>query len=156
MCVDRYNSFMGGVDTADQRMKTYLFPQWSKKWYNRIVNAILSISMVNAHIIYCSMTAGLHKRLKAFVQDVITSLLEGFSKREYKIRGRRLAEGGEMPQKLTERHWLHDAGDRPDCIVGSDRTCPEGHNTGARGGLNIVLIVLVLIHTHTYYKLLSG
>uniref|UniRef100_A0A8C9YGA1 PiggyBac transposable element-derived protein domain-containing protein n=1 Tax=Sander lucioperca TaxID=283035 RepID=A0A8C9YGA1_SANLU len=67
VCVDRYNSFMGGVDTADQRMKTYLFPHRSKKWYNRIVNAILSITMVNAHIIYCSMTAGPHKPLKAFV-----------------------------------------------------------------------------------------
>uniref|UniRef100_A0A8P4JXH0 PiggyBac transposable element-derived protein domain-containing protein n=1 Tax=Dicentrarchus labrax TaxID=13489 RepID=A0A8P4JXH0_DICLA len=48
------------------RMKTYLFPHRSKKWYNRIVNAILSISMVNAHIIYSSMTAGPHKPLRAF------------------------------------------------------------------------------------------
>ena len=67
VCVDRYNSFMGGVETADQRIETCLFPHLSKKWYNRIVNAILSISMVNAHINYCSMTAGPHKPLEAFV-----------------------------------------------------------------------------------------
>ena len=84
--------------------------------------------MVNAHIIYCSMTAGPHKPLKAFAQDIITSLLEGFSKRENKTQGRRSAEGGEMPQRLTERHWLRDAGDRPDCIVCSDRTRPKGRH----------------------------
>ena len=32
-CVDRYNQFMGGVDKMDQRMKTYLFPHRSTKWY---------------------------------------------------------------------------------------------------------------------------
>uniref|UniRef100_A0A8D0A9A2 PiggyBac transposable element-derived protein domain-containing protein n=1 Tax=Sander lucioperca TaxID=283035 RepID=A0A8D0A9A2_SANLU len=157
VCVDRYNSFMGGVDTADQRMKTYLFPHRSKKWYNRIVNAILSITMVNAHIIYCSMTAGPHKPLKAFVQDIITSLLEGFSKRENKIRGRRSAEGGEMPQRLTELHWLRDTGDRPDCIVCSDRTRPKGrHQTQYRCNQCGVGLCAVpcneRFHTLTNYK----
>jgi len=52
LCVDDYNLFIGGVNTADQRMKTYLFPHRSRKWYNRIFNAILSVSVVNAKIIY--------------------------------------------------------------------------------------------------------
>lgn len=64
VCVDRCNAFLGGVDAADQRMKTYLFPHHSRKWYNRIFNAILGISMVNAHIIYCQCTAAPHKTLK--------------------------------------------------------------------------------------------
>ena len=55
--VDTYIYYIGGVDTSDQRMKTYLFPHRSNKWYFRIFNAIMSICMVNAHnvphIIYC-------------------------------------------------------------------------------------------------------
>ena len=125
MCVDDYNSFMGGVDTADQRMKTYLFPHRSRKWYKRIVNAILSISMVNAHIIYCSCTPAPHKSLKVFVQDVVTGLLEGYSGKE-SHEGRKKSSG-EMPQRLTERHFLYKADDHPDCVVCSDRT---RQNTG--------------------------
>ncbi|KAL2102438.1 hypothetical protein ACEWY4_001606 [Coilia grayii] len=133
LCVDQYNTFMGGVDTADQRMKTYLFPHRSRKWYNRIFNAILSISMVNAHILYRECTAAPHKAMKVFVQDIITALLEGFSKKEGKRGGRPSVEGGEMPLRLTERHWLRNADDRPDCVVCSDRTRPKGrHQTKYR------------------------
>uniref|UniRef100_A0A8C1TF10 PiggyBac transposable element-derived protein domain-containing protein n=1 Tax=Cyprinus carpio TaxID=7962 RepID=A0A8C1TF10_CYPCA len=126
VCVDRYNTFMGGVDTADQRMKTYLFPHRSRKWYNRIFNAILSISVVNSHIIYSKCAPGPPKQLKAFVQDIITALLEGYSKRESKKTGRPSMELGEMPQRLTERHWLCIADDRPDCVVCSDRARSKG------------------------------
>ncbi|RXN02759.1 piggyBac transposable element-derived 4-like protein [Labeo rohita] len=90
----RYNTFMGGVDTADQRMKTYLFPHRSRKWYNCIFNAILSICVVNSHIIYSKCAPGPHKPLKAFIQDIITALLEGYSKRESKKPERPSVEGG--------------------------------------------------------------
>uniref|UniRef100_A0A8C1XPE6 PiggyBac transposable element-derived protein domain-containing protein n=1 Tax=Cyprinus carpio TaxID=7962 RepID=A0A8C1XPE6_CYPCA len=116
VCVDDYNSFMGGVDTADQRMKTYLFPHRSRKWYNRIFNAILSVSMVNAHIIYCSCTAAPHKTLKVFVQDVITALLEGFSRKESN-KGRKSSSLGDLPQRLTERHFICQADSYPDCSL---------------------------------------
>nr|XP_055037155.1 piggyBac transposable element-derived protein 4-like [Misgurnus anguillicaudatus] len=125
VCVDDYNSFMGGVDTADQRMKTYLFPHRSRKWYNRIFNAILSVSMVNAHIIYCRCTAAPHKPLKVFVQDVITALLEGFSRTESN-KGRKSSSLGDLPQRLTERHFICQADGKPDCVVCSDRTRPKG------------------------------
>ncbi|KAM4583571.1 piggyBac transposable element-derived protein 4-like [Odontesthes bonariensis] len=126
VCVDRYNSYMGGVDTADQRMKTYIFPHRSRKWYNRIFNNIISISVVNAHIMYTKCAPGPHKPLKDFIQSIITDLLEGHAKREGKKAGRPSVEGGEMPQRLTERHWLSEADDRPDCAVCSDCTRPKG------------------------------
>ncbi|KAI2645906.1 PiggyBac transposable element-derived protein 4 [Labeo rohita] len=122
----RYSTFMGEVDTADQRMKTYLFPHCSRRWYNRIFNAILSICVMNSHIIYPKCAPGPHKPLKAFIQDIITALLEGYSKRESKKPGRPSVEGGEMPQRLTERHWLCVADERPDCVVCSDRTRSKG------------------------------
>ncbi|XP_063041039.1 piggyBac transposable element-derived protein 4-like [Engraulis encrasicolus] len=133
VCVDQYNSFMGGVDTADQRMKTYLFPHRSRKWYNRIFNAIMSICMVNAHILYSQCTATPQKTMKAFVEDIVTGLLEGWSKKEGNKGGRPSVDGGEMPRRLTERHFLRNADDRPDCVVCSDRTRPKGrHQTKYR------------------------
>lgn len=133
-CVNEYNMYMGGVDTADQRMKTYLFPHRARKWYSRIYNAILSMCVVNAHIIYCRSTAGPRKPLKGFVQEIITCLLEGYTRRE-STPGRKRTEGGEMPQRLTERHWLRECvrPDWPDCTVCSDRNRPKGRvQTGYR------------------------
>ncbi|KAM4544857.1 piggyBac transposable element-derived protein 4-like [Odontesthes bonariensis] len=125
VCVDEYNSYMGGVDTADQRMKTYLFPHRSTKWYMRIFNALLSISMVNAHIVYTRTTAAPHKPLKVFIQDVITGLMDGYSKKETN-KGRKSSSLGDLPGRLTERHFIHRADDKPDCVVCSDRTRPKG------------------------------
>ena len=76
---------MGGVDTADQWMKTYLFPHRSRKWYNRIFNAILSISVEISHIIYRKVTDGPTKPLKDFIQDICIGLLEGYAKKDSKI-----------------------------------------------------------------------
>ena len=126
VCVDQYNNFMGGVDRSDQRMKTYLFPHRSRKWYHRIYNAILSLSVVNSHVIYTKCTPGPHKSLKAFIQDITNELLSGYAKRESGKGGRPSAEEGEMPPRLTERHWLCEAGGRPDCVVCSDRSRPKG------------------------------
>ena len=123
-CVERYNSFMGGVDTADQRMKTYLFPHRSRKWYNRIFNAILSISVVNSHIIYRKVTDGPTKPLKVFIQDICIGLLEGYAKKDSKVG--RPSSVRDMPQRLTERHWLDEVVERPDCVVCSDRSRPGG------------------------------
>lgn len=157
VCAEKYNSYMGGVDTADQRIKTYLFPHRSRKWYNRIFNAILSISVVNSHIIYCRCTPGPHKPLKAFIQNIITDLLEGYAKKEAKKYGSPSKPGGEIPQRLTERHWLRKADDRPDCVVCSDRTRPKGrHQTTLRCSQCGVGLCAVpcneRYHTLKYYK----
>lgn len=126
LCVDQYNKCMGGVDTSDQRMKTYLFPHRSRKWYHRIFNAVLSISVVNSHIIYTKCTPGPHKALKAYIQDIIDALLAEHTKKESTKGGRPSRAGGVMPQRLTERHWLCETEERPDCVVCSDRSRTKG------------------------------
>ena len=76
-CVDRYNQFMGGVDKMDQRMKAYLFPHKSTKWYPRIVSCLLSVTTSNAHILYC-LKNDEPVPLKKFIQERCISLLEGY------------------------------------------------------------------------------
>ena len=54
------------------------------------------------------------------IPQVSAGLLEGYSR-----KGRKKSSG-EMPQRLTERHFLYKADDHPDCVVCSNRTRPKG------------------------------
>ena len=127
VAVDEYNKHMGGVDLSDQRLKTYKHPHRSRKWYMRIFTAILSMCVVNAHVIYKSLVAANDRiHLIKFQQLLCTSLLEGHAKRTIK-QGRPVL--GEKPLRLTEKHFMemHPKGHRPDCVVCSDR-----HQRGGR------------------------
>ncbi|KAM9323010.1 uncharacterized protein KZ484_021087 [Pholidichthys leucotaenia] len=125
-CVDSYKRYMGGVDRADQRMKTYLFPHRARKWYSCIFNALMSVCVVNSHIIYTRSTPGPHKPLKVFIQEQATSLLEGYKRMEGERAGRPSQQALEMPQRLIERHFLAEAHGRLDCAVCSDRSRHQG------------------------------
>ncbi|XP_064609115.1 piggyBac transposable element-derived protein 4-like [Liolophura sinensis] len=125
-CVVQYNSYMGGVDLAGQRMKTYNFPHRSRKWYMRIINALISICLVNAQVIHRSVVnAERQLDLKSFIMEVCTSLLEGYGKRDSVRPGRPIT--GDKPQRLVERHWLEPTGKaRPQCVVCCDTSIPGG------------------------------
>lgn len=157
VCLDMYNRFMGGVDRSDHRAKTYILPHRSKKWYNRVFNAILSISVVNAHVLYTQCTPRPHKSLKAFIQDLIPDLLQGYTKKESKQGGRPPAERGELPQRLTERHWLYETSERPDCAVCSNRNRPGGrrqtHYRCGQCGVGLCAVPCnEVYHTQKKYK----
>ena len=123
-CMDRYNQFMEGVEKTDQRMKTYLFPHRSTKWYPRIVSCLLSITTVNAHILYC-LKNDKPVPLKKFIQEICISLLEGYN---WLVDPRpEQTMIGDRPQRLTEKHFPTAIEEgRPDCIVCNDRTGKGG------------------------------
>ncbi|XP_062404862.1 zinc finger protein 493-like isoform X3 [Sardina pilchardus] len=50
---------------------------------------------------------------------------EGYSWKESN-KGRKSSSLEDLPQRLTERHFLYKADDHPDCVVCSDRTRPKG------------------------------
>ena len=49
--IHNYNTYMGGVDKADQLVMYYGFPHFSKKWWKRIFFHMLDATLVNANII---------------------------------------------------------------------------------------------------------
>ena len=123
-CVDRYNQFMGGVDKMDQRMKTYLFPRRSTNRYPRIVSCLLSVTTVNARILYC-LKNDKTVPLKKFIQEICISLLEGYNRPADPRPGRTMIE--DRPQRLTERHFPTAIEEgRPDCTVCSDQSVKGG------------------------------
>ena len=51
--VDEYNSYIGGVDKADQLITYYGFSHRTCKWYKRVFLHLFEVSLVNAYILYC-------------------------------------------------------------------------------------------------------
>ena len=50
--VEIYNKFMGGVDKADMYLALYRTRLRTRKWYHRIAFHVISLAVINAHIIY--------------------------------------------------------------------------------------------------------
>ena len=70
-----YNTYMGGVDIADQLVTYYSFSHCSRKWWKRV--HLLEVYMVNVYIMYSSKN---HKKLTHldFVVMVSRQLVERF------------------------------------------------------------------------------
>ena len=99
-CVEQYNKYMGGVDTLDQRAKTYFFPHRSRKWYRRIFDMLISMSMVNAHILFKSATKK-KMPLSNFIEDVVAELLNFHELPPPSNRANR--QSGHYPSKAKTR-----------------------------------------------------
>ena len=52
--IAEYNTYMGGVDIADQLVTYYGFSHCCRKWWKRVFFHLLEVCMVNAYIMYCS------------------------------------------------------------------------------------------------------
>ena len=72
VAVKDYNSFMGGVDTADRLRALYCIDRKSPKWWHRLFWGLLDIAFLNSYVIHglimkqttvkdfrCSVTQGL-------------------------------------------------------------------------------------------------
>ena len=52
LAVERYNTFMGGVDKLDQFLSYYGFTRRTLKWWRKAFFALLDIAIVNGYILY--------------------------------------------------------------------------------------------------------
>ena len=68
--VDLYNGNMGGVDSPDQAMYSYVFEQKSKSWSKEFVFNLLICLLMNSYIVY-KLTLGDPKTRLEFIKDVI-------------------------------------------------------------------------------------
>ena len=84
MAVKLYNKFMGGVDLADQRHKTYTTSRKSIKWWMPIFHYLVDISLVNGYILYKDNNPNQTKKLtqKEFHLEVAKELLSQHSSRK--------------------------------------------------------------------------
>ena len=111
--VEDYNQYMGGVDRSDQMVLYYGYTHrlvntsslWSinlhrsLKWWKRVMFHLLDLSLVNANILYNSVSTKPLTHME-FRLAVATSLLEGHTPTTHHHFA---APSRDLPLRLTER-----------------------------------------------------
>ncbi|XP_046417424.1 piggyBac transposable element-derived protein 4-like [Neodiprion fabricii] len=72
--VAEYNKHMGGVDTSDMMLYSYLDERRAIKYWKKVVFSIFSRMVLNAYILYRHNTDGKTKTRLEFITDVIQSI----------------------------------------------------------------------------------
>ena len=73
--VGAYNSGMGGVDAADQKMAFYRIATKSVKWYKRVMYLFIDLSLVNAYLLFKAVEGNGGLPLYRFKLDVSLALM---------------------------------------------------------------------------------
>lgn len=73
--VQRYNSYMGGVDMFDARRKTYSCSCKSRKWWLRLFYFLLDAAVTNAYILYKESNHTPALTMKEFVLKICECLV---------------------------------------------------------------------------------
>lgn len=73
--VQLYNSYMGGVDVADQLRKTYSCRRKSKKWWLPLFYFMVDVSVVNSYILHRETPHTAKHTLKEFILELSSELM---------------------------------------------------------------------------------
>jgi hypothetical protein len=73
--VQRYDSYMGGVDMFDARRKTYSCSRKSRKWWLRLFYFLLDAAVTNAYILYKESNQTPALTMKEFVLKICEFLV---------------------------------------------------------------------------------
>ena len=71
--VDTYNQSMGGVDSSDQVMYSYMSERKSRNWAKKVVFSLLMRLMMNSYVVYSKSVRYAHTRLE-YIKEIIESL----------------------------------------------------------------------------------
>ena len=80
--VKMYNKFMGGVDLADARRKTYSCSRRSKKWWHRLFYYLVDVSVVNSYILLSESPHCASRTQKEFILELSQELMGKFNVRK--------------------------------------------------------------------------
>lgn len=131
--VAAYNTFMGGVDKADQLVSYYGFPHRHKRWYLSIFHQLTELCLTNAMILYEDIK-GTPVHLKQFRAELLDGILR---RTEWPLgvprptRSAAAAAAAHEHVRLTARHFceVYPEQGKPDCVVCSDRTAKRRKQT---------------------------
>ena len=110
-----YNTYMGGVDLADARRKTYSCSRKSKKWWHRLFFFLVDLSVVNAYILACETPNVPKRSLKNFILELVEELLSKHNSR--KRAGRRPTADVPPSTRFNDRHFPDRIKSKLQCVV---------------------------------------
>ena len=111
--VKAYNKFMGGVDLADARRKSYSCSHRSKKWWHRIFYYVVDTAVVNSYILLSESDHCEKRTQKEFTLKLAAQLMG-----HYNARKRPANPSGEtLPAARRQNHYPEKGGKCRRCRV---------------------------------------
>ena len=113
--IEKYNTYMGGVDKADQLVTYYGYPHFSKKWWKRVFFHLLDTTIVNAYILYKQSSTTNKLSHMDFQLAIAQSLISDCPRQPHSA-----TSPSDTPQRLMGQHFP-EPGPSRDCKVCSHR-----------------------------------
>ena len=126
LVIDKYITYMGGVDKSDQLVIYYAFSHSSKKWWKRIFFHMIEDSKVNAYIFYTNSIQAKKMSHLDFRVAVAKGLLEKTSITPTTTSS---CITRSTPFDKCYNHYMEPTTGRPDCKVRSDRSAGKPKQT---------------------------
>jgi hypothetical protein len=123
--VKRYNQFMGGVDMADARRKSYSCSRKSRRWWLRLFYFLVDVSVVNSYILSQESPHFPKMPLKDFIVTPAEDLMSVYNSRK---RPGRTFVAAPPSARFCERHFPSKCDQYRNCrycstSTGRTRTC---------------------------------
>jgi len=113
----QYNAFMGGVDKLDQMLEPYLSLRKSMKWYKKLFQHLLDVTVYNSFVLYKKKNPGTQDTLLSFHTKLIDGILTKYCTAQHIATGGRPSGSGDAPIRLTDRHFP--------AFIPPTSTCPD-------------------------------
>ena len=110
-----YNSYMGGVDLADARRKTYSCSRKSKKWWHRLFFFLVDLSVTNGYILASETPHVPKMSQKDFILELAEEMLSKHISR--KRHGRRSTADVGPSSRFNDRHFPDRIKNPLQCVV---------------------------------------
>ncbi len=116
-----YNKYMRGVDGLDQLCSYNICPHRAHKWYVKVFNYLLEISLINARILL-ELQTGDKISASCFRQRLIDQLLDPYlqakgTERHHEVAGQRRAPQPANLGRLEGAHFMEVAPARGSCVA---------------------------------------
>ncbi|XP_054277771.1 piggyBac transposable element-derived protein 4-like [Macrosteles quadrilineatus] len=128
-----YNERMGGVDTADHYISSYMFVRKSKVWWRKLWFWLMEVCVVNSLLLYNMDLQNKGKTpidSKRFREMLITELVSGVRNKSYSQRGR--PSSADQEDRLDKKpHFIYanEKSNSKDCAVCSNRKAGQRRET---------------------------
>ena len=109
--IEKYNTYMGGVDKADQLVTYYGYPHFSKKWWKQVFFHLLDMTIVNAYILYKQSSTTKKLSHMDFQLAIAQSLISDCPRQPHSA-----TSPSSTPQRLMGQHFP-ESGSSQDCKV---------------------------------------
>ena len=127
--IDEYNKYMGGVDKAGQLVQYYGYNNFAKKWWKRVFFHMVDVTLVNAYILYYTVTTGKCLSHLNFRIAVAKGLL---AQTDAEIPTTSNFSADTPARLFGHNHFPEPADGRHDCTVCSNRKAGKRVTTSYR------------------------